>query len=74
MLQNLIQNATNHNKKEKGILVIGVVEKEAQFEILIKHNGIGIAKSYHERIFKVFTKLESTGQSSGIGLSIVKKN
>lgn len=73
VLQNLIQNAIKYNDKEKGIIEIGVVEKDLHFEFFIKDNGIGIAKSYHERIFKVFTKLESIGQSSGIGLSIVKK-
>lgn len=36
-------------------------------------NGIGIKSTYFDRIFKVFTKLESTGSSSRIGLYIVKK-
>ena len=42
-------------------------------EIDDKDNGIGIDSTYFERIFKVFTKLESNNSSSGIGLSIVKK-
>ncbi|MEC4003995.1 ATP-binding protein [Flavobacterium sp. SUN052] len=73
VLQNLIQNAINYNDKENGLVEIGVSDKDSQFEFYIKDNGIGIAELYHDRIFKVFTKLESKGQSSGIGLSIVKK-
>jgi light-regulated signal transduction histidine kinase (bacteriophytochrome) len=73
LFQNLIQNAINYNDKEKGLIEIGVSEYENHFEFYVKDNGIGIAKAHYERIFKVFTKLESKGQSSGIGLSIVKK-
>lgn len=73
VFQNLIQNSINYNNKEKGIIMVGVTEYQNHFEFYVKDNGIGIAPAYHDRIFKVFTKLESTSQSSGIGLSIVKK-
>lgn len=73
VFQNLIQNAINYNNKEKGFIMIGASEYENHFEFYVKDNGIGIAPAYHDRIFKVFTKLESSSQSSGIGLSIVKK-
>jgi light-regulated signal transduction histidine kinase (bacteriophytochrome) len=73
VFQNLIQNSINYNNKENGFVIIGVSEYEEHYEFYVKDNGIGIAPAYHDRIFKVFTKLESTGQSSGIGLSIVKK-
>ncbi|NHN26607.1 GHKL domain-containing protein [Flavobacterium jejuense] len=73
VFQNLIQNAIKYNHKEKGIIEIGATEKENYFEFFVKDNGIGISDAYFERIFKVFTKLESNTSSSGIGLSIVKK-
>jgi signal transduction histidine kinase len=73
IFQNLIQNAIEYNDKENGLIEIGCTEKEDYFEFFVKDNGIGIKSDYFERIFKVFTKLESTGLSSGIGLSIVKK-
>jgi light-regulated signal transduction histidine kinase (bacteriophytochrome) len=73
VFQNLIQNAIKYNDKELGKIDIGVVEKENKFEFFIKDNGMGIASNYFERIFKVFTKLESNNASSGVGLSIVKK-
>lgn len=73
VFQNLIQNAINYNDKEKGIIEVGFIENDEFFEFFVKDNGVGIKSDYFERIFKVFTKLESTGSSSGIGLSIVKK-
>lgn len=73
VFQNLIQNAIKYNDKENGIIEIGAIEKEIEFEFFVKDNGIGISSNYFEKIFKVFTKLESNTSSSGIGLSIVKK-
>ncbi|MFC3973871.1 sensor histidine kinase [Maribacter confluentis] len=73
IFQNLIQNAIDYSDKPQGKINIGMDEKDNEFEFYVKDNGVGIKSTYYDRIFKVFTKLESTGSSSGIGLSIVKK-
>ena len=73
VFQNLIQNAIKYTDKENGIIDVGFIEKDDNYEFFVKDNGIGIKSNYFDKIFKVFTKLESTGSSSGIGLSIVKK-
>jgi signal transduction histidine kinase len=73
VFQNLIENSVKYIDKEEGIIEVGFTEKNDFFEFYVKDNGIGIHSNYFERIFKVFTKLESTSSSSGIGLSIVKK-
>jgi signal transduction histidine kinase len=73
VFQNLIQNAIKYNDKENGFIEIGAVDKKDYYEFFIRDNGIGINSNYFDKIFKVFTKLESTSSSSGIGLSIVKK-
>jgi light-regulated signal transduction histidine kinase (bacteriophytochrome) len=73
VLQNLIQNAIHHNDPNNLCIELGAVEKEDEFEFYVKDNGKGIAPAYHNKIFKIFTKLESNNISSGIGLSIVKK-
>ncbi|PQJ80578.1 GAF domain-containing sensor histidine kinase [Polaribacter porphyrae] len=73
IFQNLIQNAVKYNDKENGCIEVGFLEKENHLEFFIKDNGIGIKSTYFDKIFKVFTKLESTSSSSGIGLSTVKK-
>ncbi|WP_178988506.1 sensor histidine kinase [Winogradskyella schleiferi] len=73
IFQNLIQNAIKYSHNDKGTVEIGCTEKTDAFEFFVKDNGIGIKSDYFDKIFKVFTKLESTSASSGIGLSIVKK-
>lgn len=73
LFQNLIQNAIKYNDKEKGIIEIGNSENENEIQFYIKDNGIGIKERYQAKIFDIFSKLENTDQSSGIGLSIVKK-
>jgi signal transduction histidine kinase len=73
IFQNLIQNAILYNNKEDGIIEIGFEIKNNNNIYFVKDNGIGIEKEYHEKIFQTFTKLQNNTQSSGIGLSIVKK-
>lgn len=74
LFQNIIENAIKYNNKPHGIIEIGCTkEKEGTVEFYIKDNGRGIPQAYFEKIFNVFTKLDSNNQSSGIGLSIVKK-
>jgi light-regulated signal transduction histidine kinase (bacteriophytochrome) len=73
IFQNLIQNAIHYNDKENGKIEIGFENKNNQTIYFIKDNGIGIEKNYHSKIFQTFTKLQNNTQSSGIGLSIVKK-
>jgi signal transduction histidine kinase len=73
LFQNLIDNAIKFNDKEKGLIQIDVVENKTFYEFSIKDNGIGIQKKYHDKIFKIFNSLKPSKESSGIGLSIVKK-
>ncbi|NQY05760.1 MAG: PAS domain S-box protein [Flavobacteriaceae bacterium] len=74
LFQNLISNAIKYNDKEKGVVTIDVSEKESSYLFLVQDNGIGIDKKYHKKIFDVFETLEETSnESNGIGLSIVKK-
>lgn len=70
---NLIENAIKNSDKEVSIIEVGVTDKGNYFEFYVKDNGIGINQEYFNRIFNVFTKLESISSSSGMGLSIVKK-
>lgn len=73
LFQNLIDNAIKYNNKENGLIEIGSREYDNVAEFYIKDNGRGIPAAYFDKIFNIFTKLESNNQSSGIGLSIVKK-
>jgi signal transduction histidine kinase len=73
---NLISNAIKYNDKPQGIIHIGASEKADHFEFTIQDNGIGIDKTYHEKIFLIFQTLEARDkvEGTGIGLAIVKKS
>lgn len=73
LFQNLIENAIKYNDKEIGRIEINVTDSVEQWHFTIKDNGTGIKEEYFEKIFSVFQKLENNLNSSGIGLSIVKK-
>lgn len=73
LFQNLIKNAVKYTDRKQGIIEVGFLDKKDYFEFFVKDNGVGIKSAYFDKIFKVFTKLESTSSSSGIGLSTVKK-
>jgi len=73
LFQNLIENSIKYNDKKIGLIEIGCTERENEVEFYVKDNGRGIPTAYFDKIFNVFTKLDSKDQSSGIGLSIVKK-
>ena len=73
LFQNLIGNAIKFNKKENGTVEIDCIEKDSFYQFSVKDNGIGIEKKYHDKIFKIFHSLNKNKESTGIGLSIVKK-
>lgn len=73
LFQNLIENAIKYNDKDQGFINIGYKDQDKERLFYIKDNGKGIEKIYFEKIFKTFEKLENNPESSGIGLSIVKK-
>ena len=73
LFQNLISNAVKFIDKPKGQITINVTSKTDYYEFSIADNGIGIEKKYHDKIFKIFHSLNKRKDSTGIGLSIVKK-
>lgn len=73
LFQNLISNAIKFNDKAHGIIEIDVKEKSSYYQFSISDNGVGIDKQYHDKIFKIFHALNKSKDSTGIGLSIVKK-
>jgi signal transduction histidine kinase len=75
ILNNLISNAIRYqNIKETNPFVnikVSVVNDGAS--IMIKDNGIGIKKEFHERIFNMFYRVSKKSEGSGLGLYIVKE-
>ncbi len=73
LFQNLISNAIKFNDKAHGIIEIDVKEETSFYQFSISDNGVGIDKQYHNKIFKIFHALNKSKDSTGIGLTIVKK-
>ncbi|NRA92078.1 MAG: PAS domain S-box protein [Psychroserpens sp.] len=73
LFQNLLGNAIKFMDKSEGQIDIGVTDIGDSFQFYIKDNGIGIDEKYHDKIFNIFYTLNKNKESSGIGLSLVKK-
>jgi PAS domain S-box-containing protein len=73
LFQNLLSNAIKFCDKENGVIEINYVDNNTFHQFSIKDNGIGIQKKYHDKIFQIFHSLNERKDSTGVGLSIVKK-
>lgn len=76
VLENLVGNAVKyHNKTEKLKIDVNAENDGDWCLISVKDNGPGIDPRYHDKIFKFFQTLRTSDmpESTGIGLSIVKK-
>lgn len=75
VLGNLISNAIKYMDKPIGEINIRYLDLEGMCQFSIEDNGPGIEKEYHNRIFVIFQTLSARDEveSTGIGLSIVKK-
>ncbi len=74
-LQNLLENATKFmGSQPKPKIEVGSIKNEKNETIFyVKDNGIGIAPEFHENIFGLFNKLETSSNGTGIGLALVKR-
>jgi len=75
IFQNLLSNAIKYIDKPKGQIKVGYVEENYFWKLSVTDNGPGIEQRHFERIFKIFKTISPHNgvESTGIGLSIVKK-
>ena len=73
ILFNLVNNALKYSKEEAKI-EIGFDNRMEELILFVKDEGIGMEKSYSDKIFKLFQRLDKTShkESAGIGLTICK--
>jgi PAS domain S-box-containing protein len=72
---NLLSNAIKFMDKPEGQISISCVEADDSWKFSIADNGPGIDQKYFGKIFQIFQTLTPRDEleSSGIGLSVVKK-
>lgn len=76
VLRNLIGNAIKHHRDPaNGCVTVSAYDRGNWVEFAVADNGPGIDPVYHQRIFEIFTTLQSRDQveGSGIGLSVVQR-
>ena len=75
VFENLLGNAVKYMDKPQGRILIRCTEELTCWQFSIADNGPGIDEKYHEKIFEIFQTLSTKDEfeSTGIGLSIVKK-
>lgn len=71
LFKNIMSNAIKFSSKNKPVqITISGIERETEYEFIIKDNGIGISKKYHKKIFLLFKKLDTKNNFNGIGLGL----
>ncbi len=72
---NLISNGIKHHNRPDGLIQISSQDKGDFYEFEVSDDGSGIAAEHHDKIFMIFQAVnpQKSQDSSGIGLSIVKK-
>lgn len=74
VMTNLFENALKFtNGVSDSPIDIGICRRDSEDVFFVKDNGIGIDPKYREKIFELFTKLDSSSNGNGVGLSIVKR-
>ncbi|MBT5953464.1 HAMP domain-containing protein [bacterium] len=75
IFQNIISNAIKYIDKPEGIIHLGCKSHGEFWEFYVSDNGPGIDEKYHDKVFQLFQTLQSkdTYESTGVGLSIIKK-
>ncbi len=75
VLSNLLGNSIKHHHRKKGTIKIEVDVLGTFYLFTVKDDGPGIAPEFFDKIFVVFQTLKSRDEleSTGVGLSIVKK-
>jgi DNA-binding LacI/PurR family transcriptional regulator/signal transduction histidine kinase len=74
VVQNLVDNACKYMGAQPYPQVeIGVRQADDKMIFYVRDNGIGIDPQYHEKVFGLFDKLDSTSEGTGVGLALVKR-
>ncbi|MCW3128223.1 MAG: multi-sensor signal transduction histidine kinase [Bacteroidetes bacterium] len=76
VIQNIVTNAIKYNQSAQPAIHISFIKDHDKCLLSIADNGVGIAESERENVFKMYQRVENkTGEDgTGIGLYTVKRN
>lgn len=74
IIDNLLTNAVKYGCPEAGMDVeLNATVENGELRLSIRDHGPGIAPEYQDRVFSLFERLESDGDGTGVGLTIVRR-
>lgn len=75
VFKNLISNAIKFNDKPRPVVEIACHDDNGVYTFSVRDNGMGIDQQYHEKIFRIFQRLNHREdyKDTGVGLAICKK-
>jgi signal transduction histidine kinase len=75
VFHNLLSNSIKFLDKPRGEIKVGCIEQGAFWRFHVADNGPGIDERHFHKIFQIFQtpNARDTVESTGIGLSVVKK-
>ncbi len=74
VMQNLLDNAAKFMGGQINPRIEVGVRQDGQDDVFyVKDNGQGILPAYHQRVFGLFERLDSSQDGTGVGLAIVKR-
>jgi signal transduction histidine kinase len=74
IVYNLLSNALKYRSPDRNLLVKAVTFREGDKVVLcVEDNGLGIAPAQMDKLFKMFKRLHTHVEGTGIGLYMVKQ-
>jgi signal transduction histidine kinase len=73
VFQNLIDNAIKYTLPHARPHIEIGRRNEGEVVLFVRDNGPGIAPRYHEKVFGLFERLDTSLEGTGVGLALVRK-
>lgn len=70
ILQNLIANAISFRGTDVPAIHIGALRRADDWQFSVHDNGVGIPATDRDRVFNLFSKLDTARSGSGVGLAL----
>ncbi len=73
LLQNLLENAIKFRDARQPEVEVGCQRRSGREVLYVQDNGVGIAPALHDKVFEVFSRLDSRIEGTGLGLALARR-